>query len=233
MAADPASELDRIDPVPQPLKLASGMVVEVMRLRTRQLFRLLKVLTHGAGPALLKQTLDFGADGEEFAGKLLALVVMSIPDAENEAIEFIQSMVQPHGIADRAAGKLTKADRERNEALWDELFREMHNPDPGDVLDIAELIVQNEAGELQALGKRLSQLLGLAAKTGQDSEAPSKAPSAKDLAETSQAGSRQRSTSSRTSTDGKTPTSSTSRSAGSARSPRRSAAGSSSSTQSG
>jgi len=100
------SELDRIDPQPRVHKLSTGFEMEVVRLRTRQFFRLLRILTHGAGPALTQTQLNFEGEAAEFAGKLLTLVLMSIPDAEAEAIAFLASMCRPHGIIDKAESQL-------------------------------------------------------------------------------------------------------------------------------
>ena len=44
------NELDRLDPEPVVVKLTTGLAVEVVRLRTRQFFRLLKVLTQLSTP---------------------------------------------------------------------------------------------------------------------------------------------------------------------------------------
>jgi hypothetical protein len=206
------SELDRIDPQPVECKLSTGFTVEVVRMRTRQFFRLLRVLTHGAGPALTQSGLDFSAPGEEFGAKLLMLVVMSIPDAEQEAIAFLASMCRPAGIVEKPAGKLTKQENESNQALWDRYNTELHNPDMGDTLDLIEVIVQVEAPELQALGKKLQRTLDLFRKTGQDKEPPEAEASPQELS--SPGRSRRRSTASATSTDGPTSTSSTSPSAG-------------------
>ena len=61
MADDEVSELDRIDPQPQQVTLSTGLEVDLVRMRTRQFFRLLRVLTHGAGPAMMRAGLDFKA----------------------------------------------------------------------------------------------------------------------------------------------------------------------------
>jgi len=220
------SELSRIDPEPVVHKLSSGFAVEVVRLRTRQFFRLLKILTHGAGPALMQAGLDMNAGAEEFTQKLLVLIVMSIPDAEQEAIAFLQSMCTPHGIVTKT--KLNKQDTEANQKLWDQFSQELHNPLPGDTIDLMEIIVRQEAPEFQALGKRLAALAKVA---GLGRENPEEAPTPQELAEAEVTNlpepSQSPSTSSATSTDGVTSTSSTSRSAGSGSASKRRAAASS------
>lgn len=178
----PESELDRLDPQPVIVKLGSGFALEVIRLKTRQMFRLLKVLTHGAGPALMQSQLDFSGDPALFGQKLLALVVISIPDAENEFIEFLASMTKPTGIIDRKGSKLTKQEQEDNQAIWREYEAELANPDPMDLMDLVEAIVTQEAPDLQALGKRIARLVETFAKTGAADEKPSVPPSPQELA---------------------------------------------------
>jgi hypothetical protein len=199
------SELDRIDPQPVTCKLSTGFTVEVVRMQTRQFFRLLRVLTHGAGPALAQAGLDFSAGPGVFGQKLLMLVIMSIPDAEQEAIGFLASMTRPAGITDKPASQLTKQESEGDQALWTRFNEEMHNPEMTDTLDLIEVIVTQEAPELQALGKKLQKMLELFRKTGQDKEPPEAEATAQDL--NSPGRSRRRSTSSATSTGGPTSTS--------------------------
>ena len=209
------SELDRLDPQPVLCKMSTGFELEIVRMRTRQFFRLLRVLTHGAGPALMQTGLDFSAEGSEFASKLLVLVVMSIPDAESEAVGFLQTMCKPAGEVARPGGKLTKAETDANQALWAQFAEELHNPELTDTLDLIEVIINQEAPELQALGKKLQTILALFRKTGQDKEPPEPQLPVQDLNLPGR--SHRRSTRSATSTAGPTSTSSTSPSADSGR----------------
>jgi hypothetical protein len=205
------SELDRLDPQPVTCKLTTGFEVEIQRMRTRQFFRLLRVLTHGAGPAMMQAGLDFKADASEFAGKLLVLVVMSIPDAESEAVQFLQSMCRPAGLVEKDGAALTKQEAEADKALWERYSEELHNPALDDTFDLIEIIIGQEAPELQALGKKLQRVMSLYQKTGQDKSEPESDPTPQELA--SPARSRRRSTPSATSTAGPTSTSSASPSA--------------------
>lgn len=209
------SELDRIDPQPVEVKFSTGFTAEVVRMQTRQFFRLLRVLTHGAGPALTQTQLDFAGDPGEFSRKLLTLVVMSIPDAESEAILFLSSMCRPAGLSDKQPSQMTRQETEANQALWDKYGTEMHNPALWDTLDLIEVIVRQEAPELQALGKKLQRTMDLFRRTGQDKEPAEGDPSPQDL--NSPEPSPPRSTPSATSTAGPTSTSSDSPSAGSVR----------------
>ena len=66
------SETDVLLAEPTPLVLSSGLGVYVERLRTRQLMKLLKILTHGAGEAL-GDLLSEGTEGD-VAARLLGAV---------------------------------------------------------------------------------------------------------------------------------------------------------------
>lgn len=218
------AEIDRIDPVPETLELSAGIQVRLMPLRTRQLFKLLRIITHGAGLALNRVDLNFGDDPDVFIQKLLTLVLFAIPDAEQEAIDFLQSVVEPVELIDKAPRDMNDKERKHNVDVWTELNKELWNPDPMDTIAIIENVVRRESADLQALGKRIAGFLELAKKTGQLKPGNSDSPASPESAE-SQAPSRARSTSSRTSTGGKTTSSSASPSGASGRSPRPSSSG--------
>lgn len=214
----PDTEIDRLDPVPETATLQNGIEVRILDLRTRQLFKLLRIVTHGAGQAFIQSNLDFSDDSGVFLQKLVTLVMFSIPDAEQEAIEFLQSMVEPADLVDKDPKQLSKAERDKNIALWTELNQEIWNPEPQDTIELIEVIVRREAKDIQALGKRIGQFLKLAQKTGQlvagssqEQNSPASSPAS--------------STSSSTSTGGRTRTSKTSRSDGSGKSSRPSRSG--------
>jgi hypothetical protein len=220
-----AGELDRLDPDATVLKFKNGFQVEVLRLKTRQFFRLLKILTHGAGPAMLQLQLD-PSDPDQFGQKLLMLMLISIPDAEQDAIQFLSSMTRPVGLKDRPDSQLSKQEKENNQGLWDKFYEEMNNPDPWDTVDLVEAIITQESEDIQALGKRLASMLQLARKTGAGGEKLDEAPTPQELSDLP-AASPPPSTSSPVSTDGATSTSTTSPSAGSGSASKRRAAASS------
>lgn len=161
------SEVDRLDPVPVVIKLTSGFPVEVVRLRTRQLFRLMRIITRGATPQALSQ-LNFDMDDDEgrkkFAAQLLGIVIQAIPEAEQETIFFLQAMTRPQGIIDKPGVALTKHETEQNDALYDRFSRDMFNPDLEDFISLLEVIITAEAPDIQALGKKLTHLLQVARK---------------------------------------------------------------------
>lgn len=166
----PDDELARLDPVPgEPIKLSTGFQVVTVPMRTRQVFRLMRILTHGAGGAVLAGAVDFNAGTEEFTQKLLAIALLAIPDAESETIEFLASMCEPSALVKPVSPKEELSDKvkESNQKLWDTLNQDLFNPDPLDTIDIIERIITVEGADLQALGKRLGRMMEALQKTGQ------------------------------------------------------------------
>lgn len=158
-------DVEVIVPENETVTLSTGSVVHIQPLKARQFFKLLRIITHGAGGMLLNIQFSPNDTPEAFGAKLLALVGFAIPDAEDEVIEFLLSMVEPDGI--KSGKNITKADRENNKALVEELVAEMDNPELEDLVTLVEAIVNREAADLQALGKRLMTMFDLAKKTGQ------------------------------------------------------------------
>jgi hypothetical protein len=156
----PDSDLERIDAVPSLVKLLSGHEYQLLRIKTRQFFRLLRILTHGAGERMVR-TLDFKASGDVFTQQLLMLLLLSVPDAEDETIFFLQSMLRPVGLASDAkpGQKLSKDEEEKDKQLWNDLSSDTFNPEMDDLVTIMEAIVRQEAPEVQALGKKILDLL--------------------------------------------------------------------------
>lgn len=167
MTTETNPELEALVAEGDEITLSTGTRITVERLKTRQLFKFVKILTSGAGQILAN--LDFGdiEDGAAFAGQLLAVTLVAIPDAEDESIDFIQSMVRPVGVIEKPR---TAKERESNEALYDAIAEELDNPELDDLITIFTRVVTAEAPHIQALGKRLAGLLataisGLAAKS--------------------------------------------------------------------
>ena|ERR1041384_1770159 len=145
--------------------LESGTQLILQPLKARQFFKLLRIITHGAGGMLLNVKFSADDSPEEFGGKLMALIGFAIPDAEDEVMDFILSMVRP--AKEKEGRGLTKGELAENKRLYDELIEELYNPELGDLITILEAIVKRESSDLQALGKRLMQMFDLAKKTGQ------------------------------------------------------------------
>jgi hypothetical protein len=148
----------------QRVTLSTGTVVLLERLRMRQFFRLMRIITHGAGSAIARTTLDVNDTMEHFITQLLMLILFAIPDAEQETIDFLTSMCKPDGLIENRA--LTKLDRERNATLTAQLHAELDNPNPDDFVILLEAITRREAADLQALGKKLMAMFRMAQKAG-------------------------------------------------------------------
>ena len=169
MSSPANSETDRLDPPTEYLTLENGLRVRLLPLRMRQLFRLLRIVTRGGAQYLpmLREAMAGATSGEDgaqvFGTQLLAVALLALPEAEDEAVDFISSVVEP---AELSLGS-DKAAIARNEGLRVELGTELFNPDPQDVVSILEAVVTAEKDDLVALGKRLAATWGVATKTGQ------------------------------------------------------------------
>src|SRR5258708_1550904 len=163
------SELDVLSTVPETVTLASGTVVSLEDLKTRQFFRLLRILTRPSTPLLLEKGTELFSlmqtDEAAFQSNLIALLFLCFPEAESETIDFVSSMVRPTGLIDRPV--LDKASRQHNSDLWDELSKEFVNPEIEDMITVIEAVFKRETKDIIALGKRLGAMLKVAQKTGQ------------------------------------------------------------------
>lgn len=154
------ADIAALSPDPEFYELASGKVVRIVRLKTRETLKLLKIVTHGAGASLT--SIDWSAvsgDASAFAGQLIAVLTMAVPNAEEETLDFIQSMVEPVELNQRPR---SKADRDSNQELWDDIALDLINPEIEDTIGILTNIVRQEAGDIQALGKRLRVMIPMA-----------------------------------------------------------------------
>jgi hypothetical protein len=161
-----SSEIDALDPVDNAtFELSTGLVVAIEPLKTRQFFRLFRIITHGA-PAYLEGSLTglFEGDSEEVTTRLVAMIVFSVPEAEEQTMDFLASMVRPVGLEPDNGNKAAAM---RNDTRWNEVEAAMVNPSMDDTLGIVEMIIRRESKDLAALGKRLVSMLETATKTGQ------------------------------------------------------------------
>lgn len=152
-----------------PLTLSTGTNVRVQRLKTIQMLRLLRIFTKGIGDIT---ALNLNVDDEDFGQTLLSIALMAIPEAEQETIEFVQSLVEP---VDLIKEPKSKADREKNTEVLTAFFLETQNPELEDLIDILEVVIKNEAPHVIALGKRIAALVtaqtkSAAAKSGAKSK---------------------------------------------------------------
>lgn len=153
-------DIDAIAAEPKDLTLESGFPIKVLRIRTRATMSLLKILTRGAGEALATIRMGEDVTQEEFTGQLLGAVIVSIPEAEEETIEFLNRVVEPANLIDKP--RLTPGDVEYNADQEDILRAELRDPSLDDLVTIVSEIIRIEGPHIMALGKRLAALLPMA-----------------------------------------------------------------------
>lgn len=147
-------EIDILDPQFSILTLSTGTTVKVERLKMRQLMKLMRILT-SAGHIGALFSVD-PEDNDAFATHLIAVAVASIPEAEDETVDFIRSLVTPADLHERPASKYQ---REENDEKIEALAYELQNPEIDDFIDIIEKVIRKEAPHLESLGNRLASLL--------------------------------------------------------------------------
>lgn len=147
------TDADAILAEPTTITLLSGTEINVQRLKTIQMLRLLRIFTAGVGDL---SSIPFDTEDENFAQSMLSLLVLAIPEAETETIDFIHSLIEPVDLIKKPK---SKADRERNTELLTDFYLEVQNPELEDLISILEVVIKNEAPHLVALGKRIAALL--------------------------------------------------------------------------
>ena len=162
--APPRDEAERLDPQPLLMQLESGTKFDLEPLKLRQFLRLLRIVTRGAADVLDQTRLDF-EDPQAFVQTFLGMVLFSIPEAEEETVDFIKSMVVPTDLTGNPDKDLIKVQA---------LSRELDNPALEDTITIVQFIIEREAEYLRALGKRLGAMLRVAQKIGATTSSPQK-----------------------------------------------------------
>lgn len=150
-------DIDAIAAEPKDLTLESGFPIKVLRIRTRATMSLLKILTRGAAEAIAGLTLTEDSTQAEFTAQLMGAVLLAVPEAEEETIEFLQRMVEPAKL--NTGIRLSPGDIEWNQDQWDILKAELQDPSLDDLVTIVEAIIKAEGPHVMALGKRLRALL--------------------------------------------------------------------------
>lgn len=156
VAAPPRTEEERLDPQPTELRLESGLPFALQPLKLRQFLRLLRIVTRGASDVLDAGSLNFD-DPDSFAQTFGGMVIFSIPEAEDEAVDFVKSICQPVGLTFNV---------DKDGPKWDALYMELDNPELDDFITIVEALIHREAEDLRALGKRLMRMFQTAQKAG-------------------------------------------------------------------
>jgi hypothetical protein len=157
-AAPPRTETEVLDPEPIKMVLKNGIPFDLHPLKLRQFLRLLRIVTRGASDMLDNVRFDFD-DPDAFMSTFLGIVLFSIPDAEEEAVDFVKSVVKP------SAGSLTGNQISDGEKI-NALYLELDNPELEDMLTIIQALIEREAEDLRALGKRLAGMFEMAQKMG-------------------------------------------------------------------
>lgn len=135
------------------LELSGGLKVHVNRLKTRSTFKLFKILTRGASYALAE--FDLGSSTEDFTEGLIYAMILAVPEAEDETIDFLRHMVTPSELI---LDPKSKAEKEVNADILTEFERTLDDPELDDLVTIIEQIIKTEAPHIQQLGKRLSSM---------------------------------------------------------------------------
>lgn len=160
------SELSALDSTPGSVTLSTGTQIDILDLKAKQFFKLLKIITRGPGLALVSGGTNLlTGEPEEVMGRLLGILVISIPEAYDETIDFISSMIRPSGL--RLTTAINKEAKQHNTVLWDRLAADMENPEMEDLLIVLEAVIAREAADLSALGKKVMGMVTVAQKTGQ------------------------------------------------------------------
>lgn len=167
------TEFDALLPKSTTVTLKSGFEVDVVEMNMLQIFNLFDIVISGMGRNGL-QLPDFDQeDTESFVAQLLITVIMSVGKAGPEFVKFLKSMVAPHGLIN--PGGPSKKEVEHNKRLWAYLDAQLANPNKFDTMDLIELIIRNEAEDLQELGKRIARMWAMYKKVAKPTVSPSSA----------------------------------------------------------
>jgi len=140
--ADEAGGVEDLDEVaeilvePRTAEIA-GITVKIRRMRTRELLKLMRIITVGMGSAI--SLIDWDTeDTSELTGQMTAVVLNALPHAPDEVIDFLNVMIDAEGrtLKERKA-----------------LAEEMQNPDLEVTMLLIQIILETEAPELARLGK--------------------------------------------------------------------------------
>ncbi len=148
-------EIIQSDPT-EPFALSNGVQVVVQRIRVRETLILLKILTRGAGDVLAQMRFNLNMDPDEFVGIFLGSVLFSIPESEDETVEFLNRIVKPKHYIDKPT---TPQELEANATMTMQIAETLDNPELDDFVEIMERLIRIEGPHILALGKRIAALL--------------------------------------------------------------------------
>lgn len=131
--AEKTADADVILPEPTPI-VVGDIKCEVRRLKTREFLALMKVLLRGVGSGLIGVFQE--EDEQVMMGRLTGAILVAIPEAEDEFIEFVKKIVVAQD------GRQQK-----------KLSEYLDNPEIDEMMEIARVIIENEAQDFARLGK--------------------------------------------------------------------------------
>lgn len=134
-----------------PFKLSDGSEVRVRELKLKEFLVMMRIITRGAAMAF-NGGYNIDPNSPTFVQDLAYTFIFAVAEAEHEAIEFIQVMVDPVDTSEQARANLAVL---------------LSNPDLEDVLEIITRVIGKAAPNIKALGKRLASLMKMAQKVGQ------------------------------------------------------------------
>lgn len=105
----------------------------VRRLKSREFLLLMRVITQGLGQGLTTVRLDL-TDPDEAQGQMLGILMLAVPEALEEFGDFLHAIVEPKAQKDAAS-----------------LAHVARNLDPGDLLDVLGVMVEQEKDDFMAL----------------------------------------------------------------------------------
>lgn len=156
IAPNASKDLDVIDPDPTDTIDVEGIQSRVRRLRSREFFALMRVLTAGLGQNLSNIKIDT-ENPDQMTGDIVALFILAVPEATNEFADFCAIVVEAVDPKEQQ-----------------DLYKRMENPDPGVLIDVLERIATQEKddlftlwGKAQAALSRIQSLYQPQKKTGQ------------------------------------------------------------------
>lgn len=130
--------------LPKPGELIiQGVPCHVRRLKMREFFGLMGIMTAGLGPAMGQMGFESAGDAEEFGSLVVAGFIMAVPNQVPQFIVWMQQIVEPMG------------DKQQNREVHDYL----DNPDPGELFPILDVILYQEKDNLfELMGKAKAYL---------------------------------------------------------------------------
>lgn len=147
------------DPIladPSRIVLSNGETYLVERLKTRGTLRLLRIFTAGASDVLTQTSFSVDMDPDEFAGIFIGSLLFSIPEQEQETIDFLKNIVRP---ARFISDPRTPQEREANANEMARMYELLEDPETEDTFQIVSALITIEAPHFLSLGKRIATLL--------------------------------------------------------------------------